>query len=129
MSEAEVGLLFNEHVDSFVTILFGYFSITSAFLVASYLAARKIPHLLANVTIVLYSVMAVSLIAYAQRHGAVCRGLQLEMKKLGVTWQVVATEPTWLFPLMTNTMVLSMFGIFIASVAYFFYARYFETPK
>lgn len=91
MSEAEIGLLFNEHVDSFVTILFGYFSITSAFLVASYLAAKAIPQLLAYVMILLYSTTTLSLIAYAQRHGEVAVGLGHELRDLGVTWQVIPT--------------------------------------
>ena len=128
MSEAEIGLLFNEHVDSFVTILFGYFSITSAFLVASYLAAKVIPTLLAYVLVFLYSTTGLALIAYAQRHGQVCAGLQHELKTIGATWHVVATEPVWLFPLMTNTMVFSMLAIFVASVWYFFYARKSDVP-
>lgn len=123
MSEAEIGLLFNEHVDSFVTILFGYFSITSAFLVASYLAAKVIPKLLAIVMILLYSATALALIAYAQRHGEVAVGLSRELRTLGVTWQIVATEPDWFLPLLQNSMVFSMFAIFVASVWFFFYAR------
>ncbi len=123
MSEAEIGLLFNEHVDSFVTILFGYFSITSAFLVASYLAAKEIPPLLAYVMVILYSGTTLGLIAFAQRHGEVAAGLGRELRNLGVTWQVVATEPEWLLPLLTNTMVFSMLAIFFASVWFFFYAR------
>ena len=126
MNEADVGLLFNEHVDSFVTILFGYFSITSAFLVASYLVAKKIPPLLTYVMIFLYSTTALSLIAYAQRHGEVAAGLGRELRARGVTWQVVATEPEWLLPLMTNTMVFSMFAVFVASVWFFFHARHSE---
>lgn len=83
MNEADIGILFNGHVDSFVTILFGYFSITSAFLVASYLAAKAIPTLLAYVLVLLYSTTALSLIAYAQRHSAVAIGLQHELKDAG----------------------------------------------
>ena len=116
-------MLFNEHVDSFVTILFGYFSITSAFLVASYLAARTIPKLLAYVLVVLYATTALSLIGFAQRHSEVCIGLQHELILAEANWHAVATEPVWLFSLMTNTMVFSMLAIFIASVWFFIYAR------
>ena len=124
MSEADLGLLFNEHADSFVTILFGYFSITSAFLVASYLAAKIIPRLLAVVMILLYSTTALALIGYAQRHGEVTVGLGRELRNIEATWQVVATEPEWLLPLMQNLMVFSMLAIFIASIWFFFYSRH-----
>ena len=95
MSESEIANLFIGHVDSFVTILFGYFSITSAFLVASYLAARTIPTLLAYVMVSLYSTVALALIGYAQRHGVVAVALRNELKQLGVDWHTAATEPSY----------------------------------
>lgn len=123
MSEAEIGMLFNEHVDSFVTILFGYFSVTSAFLVAAYLAAKTVPTLLAYVMVSLYSTVALALIGYAQRHGEVSVGLRLELKRVGANWHVGSTEPDFILPLLQNMMVFSMLAIFFASVWFFFYAR------
>ena len=82
MTEAEIAVLFNEHVNSFVTIFFGYFSIISAFLAASYLAAKLIPKLLACAMVALYSTTSLALIAYAERHDQVCVGLRGEPKKL-----------------------------------------------
>ncbi|MEH6543718.1 MAG: hypothetical protein V7721_07230 [Porticoccaceae bacterium] len=123
MSESEIANLFIGHVDSFVTILFGYFSITSAFLVASYLAARTIPTLLAYVMVSLYSTVALALIGYAQRHGVVAVALRNELKQLGVDWHTAATEPSIILPTLQNMMVVSMLVIFVASIWYFFYAR------
>ncbi|MGR8946486.1 MAG: hypothetical protein ACU84Q_00460 [Gammaproteobacteria bacterium] len=123
MPEADTALLFNEHVNSFVQILFGFFSITSAFLVASFLAARVVPLLLAYVMVFLYASTAAALIGYAERHMQVALGLRDELKKQGATWHVVVTEPEYVFPLLTNSMVISMCAVLIASVWYFFYAR------
>lgn len=83
MTEANTALLFNQHVDSFVTILFGYFSVTSAFLGASFLAARVVPKLLAYVMVFLYGFTAIGLIGYAERHVQVALGLRSELKEHG----------------------------------------------
>ncbi|MGK0224643.1 MAG: hypothetical protein ACI9ON_003900, partial [Limisphaerales bacterium] len=53
MTEADFAALFHDHADSVVTILFGYFSVTSAFLVASYLTARTLPTTLTYVVVAL----------------------------------------------------------------------------
>jgi hypothetical protein len=124
MNEADAAMLFNEHVDSFVTILFGFFSITSAFLVAAYLGARIVPAFLAYITVALYLSTALALTGYAERHMQVALGLRGELKRLGANWHAVVTEPENLFPVLTYTMVGSMLSILFASVWYFFYARH-----
>jgi hypothetical protein len=67
MTEADFATLFVEHADAVVTILFGFVSITSGFLAASYLVARSIPKFLAIVLVGLYSVAGLALIGYCER--------------------------------------------------------------
>jgi hypothetical protein len=123
VTEAEAALLFNQHVDSFVTILFGYFSVTSAFLVASFLGARVVPKLLAYVMVFLYGFTAIALIGYAERHVQVALGLRSELKRHGASWHIVVTEPEVMLPFTSYTMVTAMAAILVASIWYFFYAR------
>ena len=123
MTEADLATLFHGHADSVVTILFGYFSVTSAFLVASYLTARTLPTLLTYVVVALYSIAALSLIGYCHRHGTLMIEIREELIRLGATWHIAVTEPGFVLPTLNYTMVFAMLAIFFASIWYHFHAR------
>ena len=123
MTEADLSILFHAHADSVVTILFGYFSVTSAFLVASYLAARSLPIVLTYVVIALYTLAALSLIGYCERHAELLINIREELRAAGVMWHTAVSEPRYVLPILNYTMVGSMLAIYFASIWYHFHAR------
>jgi hypothetical protein len=123
VTEADFAALFHDHADSVVTILFGYFSVTSAFLVATYLTARTIPAMLAYVVVALYSIAALSLIGYCHRHSATLIKIREELNEMGATWHTAVSEPSFILPILNYTMIFSMLAIFFASIWYYFHAR------
>lgn len=123
MTEADFALLFREHTDAVVTILFGFVSITSGFLAASYLVAKTIPKFLAFVMVALYSVAALGLIGYCERHAQVVIGIRDKLVEFDANWHVAVTEPQFILPSLSYAMIGAMLAIYVACVWYFFYAR------
>ncbi|MGK0261055.1 MAG: hypothetical protein ACI96M_004511 [Candidatus Azotimanducaceae bacterium] len=127
MTEADFAALFHDHADSVVTILFGYFSVTSAFLVASYLTARTLPTTLTYVVVALYSFAALSLIGYCHRHSTLLLEIWEELVNRGAYWHTAVSEPSLVLPILNYTMVFSMLAIFFASIWYHFHAKTSDT--
>ena len=122
MSEAEFASLFQSHTDSVANLLFGYFSVTSAFLVASYLAAKSLSRNLRIVVIALYSVTALTIVGYCNRHAAIVVAIRDELIALDATWHTAVSEPSFILPTLNNTIVVSMLAIYAASIWYHFHA-------
>lgn len=122
MSEAELASLFQNHTDSVANLLFGYFSVTSAFLVASYLAAQSLSRSLRIVVLALYSVTALTIVGYCNRHATVAVAIREELRALGATWHTAVSEPSFILPSLNNTIVVSMLAIYAASIWYHFHA-------
>ncbi len=123
MTEAELAELFGDHAEAVVTILFGFASITSGFLAATFLVAKSIPTLLASVMVGLYSFMAFAVIGYCERHSALLVAIRGELKSLGANWHTAVVEPQWVLPALSYSLVFSMVAIYAASVIYFLHAR------
>ena len=123
MTEADFALMFREHTDALVTILFGFVSITSGFLAATYLVAKELPQFLANVMVALYSVAGIALIGYSERHAQVILGIREKLVEFNSSWHVAVTEPQFVLPTLSYAMISSMFVIYLASIWYFFHAR------
>ena len=121
--EIELAALFQSHADSVATLLFGYFSVTSAFLGASYFVATTLSRGLATVVVALYSVTGLALIGYCERHGALLVQIRTELVRLDVSWHTAVSEPSFVLPSLNYTIVAAMFAIYIASIWYFFNAR------
>jgi hypothetical protein len=123
MSEADYSMLFQAHGESAIDILFGFFSVTSAFLAAVYMAGKDFPKLLAVVVVGLYSFTAITLIGLCERHISVLIAAQQKLKQLGATWHPLVNEPDFVLPVMTYLIVVSMGTVFLASVWYFVHVR------
>ncbi len=122
MTDFELAYVFNEHVETQVTMLFGYFSITSAFLVASYLTAHSLSRFLAWVVIALYSVASLALIIISHRYVQMLVGIRNQMSE-SMLWHPAAYEAPFLLPLTFYLINISLLAIFIASLWFFRIAR------
>ena len=123
MSEADLSMLFHAHGDSLLTVLFGYFSIASAFLIAAYLAAPLIPPRLAQLIVTLYSFTAIVLMGMINRQGALIVSVRDQLALAGATWHDAVSEPQFILPTVMNALVIIMLAFYIASIVYFFHAR------
>lgn len=119
MTEFEMAYLFDVHVETIVTILFGYFSITSAFLVATHLAARSLPRLITWVVVALYSVTSVTLVIIVFRYVTAVIGIRDAMVKNGMMWYPAAGELSIFLPLAFYGASSALAAIFVASLWYF----------
>ncbi len=77
--------------DSVVTVLFGYFSITSAFLAAGYLVGPSLPKVLRRTIVGLYSFMALTLIAWCERYVQSLIILR-DLMREGASWHVAVSD-------------------------------------
>ena len=129
MTEADFATLFPVHAEAVITILFGFVSITSGFLAATYLVAQTIPKLLAVVLVSLYSVAAIALIGYCERHVQLILAIREQLREIGADWHVVVSENQIINPVLNYALIASMLAIYVASVWYFFYVRNTQAPK
>lgn len=123
MSEAEFANLWVEHTGAIFSAVFGFASIASGFLAATYLVASTIEKALANVVVFFYTVIMLALIGGIQRHGATLMGIRDQLVSANAQWHPAVTEPQILLPLLTNSIVIGMLAIFASSLWYFFHVR------
>ena len=123
MSESDLLVIWLGHTDALTTILFGHFSMTSAFLAVGYLAGKAIPTRLASIAIGLYAVMALTLTGTAQRHGVAAISVRDKLASMDANWHSMISEPQFIFPIAMYTLVVSMAVISFVSIAYFLSAR------
>ena len=123
MTEMDFAELFHAHGSTAIELVFGFFSVTSAFLVAVYLAGRKIAASLAVVIVILYSFTAIFLIGLTERNMNVVIAARNELALLGATWHPVTTENLAILPTFAYGMVGVMALVFFASIWYFIDSR------
>ena len=123
MNEVDVALLFQATADGLTTLVFGYVSITSGFLAATYLVGRTAPRELAFVMVALYSVASIVLIVYCERHATSMVLYQGLLRDIGATWHISVQEPPMLLRTVSTALVISLAAIFACSLWYFYFVR------
>lgn len=123
MTDAELAMLFLEYIRAAVEVMFGFFSLTSAFLATTYLVGTEISHQLARVVVGLFSFASIVLIAIAQRHLATVVSIRDELVSHGVTWHLATTEPQFILPSLVWAVFFCMSLVAIASLWYFVSTR------
>jgi hypothetical protein len=124
MTDFELSYLFNEHVETMVTMLFGYFSITSAFLVATYLTAHTLARFIAWVVIALYSVTSLALFIISYKYVQMVVGIRDAMRDHMMSWHPGVTEHPLILPLTFYSIAFGLLAIFVASLWFFYIARF-----
>lgn len=127
MTEAELVATFQGFLTQIQTILFGYISFISGFLVMSYLAADKLSRLLSALVLGLFSVACGALIfrLFLVRHDFFMLYEYIlqnaQSGALNLPW--FGTNPRWAPRLLTILDIAISMGGFAGSVAFFFIQR------
>lgn len=126
MSEADLIASFHGAVNLNSDIFFGYVSLMSAFLVMCYLAARKLPIVLASIVLALFSVVSALLILRLFLNGndaAALMAHMLEQQRLGNLDLAGFGSNPLPVRLVSSLEILSTVGGYIGCMAFFFYRR------
>lgn len=107
--------------------LFGYVSLMSAFLVMSYLAAHKLPSVLAWIVAILFSVVSALLILRLYLNGSDATALLahiLELQRLGkIDVGQFGTFPSWSALVVVALEILTTVGGYFGCIYFFIYCR------
>ena len=122
MSEYELVDLFNSLVQGILAIFMAFVSTTSAFLVATYLAAPKFSPFLARVTVGLYAITGLTLIGLEQRQAQTLVDLRRRMLTV-IDWHPATYESEWIAPAATYSIVALMVLLLVSSLWFFVYTR------
>lgn len=122
MSEYELADSFRAYVETVMTFMMAFISITSAFLLATYTSAKILSPYLARLIVGLYSVSSVYLLMGAQRTGVVISDIRNQMRGT-LDWHAAAYEPQMILPIFNWLLVIFMSSLFFGSLWYFFKER------
>ncbi len=123
MSGYELLDAFDSHLASVISFFVAYISATSAFLVVAYLAAPRLPSLVARLVVGLYSLTAVFFLMIFQRHWTSMLTIRDQMGDAGLSWYPAVYEPPWVLPTAMWVGVIVMSILYVGSVWYFVSAR------
>ena len=127
MTEAEAYELFALIAEHQNQLMFGYFSVVSAFLIMSYFVAEKLDRFLAVIVVGLYSLCCLWFMAGLQAWKTDLVHIYAEMlqKKSDGTFELewFGHNPDWLASAMNNLQISVSIGGWVISTAYFIYKR------
>jgi cellobiose-specific phosphotransferase system component IIC len=131
MSEYEAVYLFRELIADLHESMFGYISLLSAFLIASYLIAHKLRTILMIVFLSLYTLFALNFVFQFLMMSTDAVSLYdyiMQQKKAGtydLEW--FGKNPAWAGYLATTLRIGVAAGGYIGSIIFFFYRRHNKT--
>ena len=127
MTEYEATSIFYILLNTSFTLMLGYVSILSAFLVMSYFAAAKLSPILQLIVIVLFTLVCLMIITQINliRNDITEIYLYLfELKGAGATGlQWFGSNPFWVVNLLTVLVNLVTFGGYAGSIAFFLFQK------
>jgi len=127
MSEAEAYELFTLIAEHLNQLLFGYFSVVTAFLMMSYYVAEKLDRFLAVIIVTLYTACCTWFFAglYGWANDLSLLYVDIVNKKAEGIYELnwFGSNPIWLSYVVTTMQQILTFGGWLISVAYFYYKR------
>lgn len=127
MTESEAFELFILIGDQQNQLMFGYFSLITAFLVMSHLVAEKLDLFLAYVTVLLFSLCCLWFITSLFGYYTDIELLYVDMleKKANGIYELdwFGENPDWLGLTVSSLQLVLTFGGWVMSIAYFSYRR------
>ena len=126
MSEAELYSAFHDALGGASTILFGYVSLMSGFLIMSYLAAHRLPAFLASIVVALFSLVSGLLVfqIFLNRNDAqAIYSYMFEQKQAGnldLSWLGIDASSAAINQYLVVGVTA---GGFLGCIAFFFYQR------
>ncbi len=127
MSEAELFTAFHAALGAAHSVLFGYISLMSGFLIMSYFAADKLSTVLAAIVITLFSAASclMTFRIYLNRNDArAIASYMFEQKQSGsleLSW--FGSNPPWTVGASSFLEVAVVLGGFLGCLVFFFYQR------
>jgi len=125
MTEFEMASLHAELIGLLATQFMGYFTVLSAFMVASYLAAHRLTATMAVIGVGSFGLFCLATMFTASRTLASVQGLSNQMRKFaeaesGLAWHGIAQTPQAVQEF-TVSVAMSVLIVSAASGAYFFF--------
>ncbi|MFT7289216.1 MAG: putative membrane protein YkvI [Halieaceae bacterium] len=124
MSESEAFELVLLMASELSQLMFGYFSIVSAFLIVSYLAADRLSRLQSAIILILYTICAMYVVLNLYALNTDLDNLYAEMltKKESGVYELAwfGTNPIWIPKSLTIIQVAIGVGGYVGSVIFFF---------
>ena len=127
MSEAEVITAFQGYLAQIYTVIFGYVSLLSGFLVMSYLVAHKLTNSMVGIIFALFTAVCVVLIINLQFLRTDFSSLQayileqMASGSLDLPWY--GNNPAWAGDILTALLLIATVGGYVGSLAFFFVQR------
>jgi hypothetical protein len=127
MSEYEAFDLFTNLVSQTYQLMFGFFSLISAFLIMSYSVAKKLNNVLSSIVIVLFTIVSVFFVLQFYFINGALDSLYIDMldkKQTGIfelNW--FGTHPAWTTQLVTVIQILIAVGGYFGGLFFYYYRR------
>jgi hypothetical protein len=132
MTEAELITAFHGYLGEINSVLFGYISFISGFLIMCYLVASKLSKLLSLIVLTLFTtasgVMILRLLFLRNDFSSLYQYIlqQTQSGHLELPW--IGTNPAWGTQLLTFLEVATLVGGFVGCIAYFILQRTKQSP-
>lgn len=132
MSEAELYSAFHDALGAASSTMFGYVSLMSGFLIMSYLAANRLPAMLAALVVALFTIfsaLSIFQIFLSRNDAQAIYAYMFEQKQSGnldLVW--FGSNPPWVTTVNQYLVIAVTIGGFIGCIAYFFYQRSHARP-
>jgi hypothetical protein len=127
MNESELISAFHGSVELNSQVFFGYISLMSGVLVLAWLAAHKLPSVLAAIVVTLFSVVSALLVFRIYLNGSDAAALMSHMmaqQALGnMNFAGFGSNPLGATPIVMALEMLSTVGGFLGCITFFFYRR------
>jgi len=127
MNESELISAFHGSVELNSQVFFGYVSLMSGFLVMAWLAARKLPSVLAAIVVTLFSVVSALLVFRLYLNGSDATALMSHMmaqqESGAMDFAGFGSSPVGAAPIVMVLEMLSTVGGYLGCIAFFFYRR------
>jgi hypothetical protein len=127
MSEYEAFDLFANLVSQTYQLMFGFFSLISAFLIMSYSAAQKLNNVLSSIVIVLFTIISLFFVLQFYFVNTVIDSLYIDMltKKQTEIFELnwFGSIPAWTTQLVTFIQILIAVGGYFGGLFFYFYRR------
>jgi len=122
MTSYELTYLFNEHIDTLISILVAFFSVVSATLTAIVLAARTVPVAMVWVGVALYLSAVLPLVLAFSLASVILSDIRAQMGS-DMLWHFAARQSPLVLHALCASVSLVMLAIVAGTVWFFFHHR------
>jgi len=129
MTDYEMIYTFNDYLNLVFTVLMGYVSIVSAFLIVGYLISSKLDSKMTSIVVGLYTIITIPMVFICQRLTDTFVSIVKEIRKAvndgasSLGWHNITTEPEFLAQTIIIIIPIVMILAYMASLIFYFHQR------